>query len=62
MIFPASTASVRTRAGRILVVRIYLPRLQASDGDDTEGTLSAVLKREQYSWGLLQGLWKDPPE
>jgi hypothetical protein len=41
--------------------RYYLPYLQASHGPDEQGRLSASRKREQYSWGLLQGLWKDQP-
>jgi len=41
--------------------RYYLPDLQANHDADTEGQLSAMRKREQYSWGLLQGLWEDQP-
>jgi hypothetical protein len=39
----------------------YLPDLQANDDAESEGVLSAKQKREQYSWGLLQGLWEDRP-
>jgi hypothetical protein len=41
--------------------RYYLPDLQENPDADTEGRLSAMRKREQYSWGLLQGLWEDQP-
>jgi len=41
--------------------RFYLPDLQQNQDADTEGRLSAMRKREQYSWGLLQGLWQDQP-
>jgi hypothetical protein len=37
----------------------YLPVLQESNNADTQGERTAILKREQYSWGLLQGLWED---
>jgi hypothetical protein len=40
--------------------RNYLPDLQANNDANTEGRLIAMRKREQYSWGLLQGLWDDP--
>jgi len=39
----------------------FLPDLQADDDADSQGALSAQQKREQYSWGLLQGLWEDQP-
>jgi hypothetical protein len=39
----------------------YLPDLQESRDAGTEGLLSAMRKREQYSWGLLRGLWQDQP-
>ena len=39
----------------------YLPRLQPCDDAGREGTLTAILKRQQFSWGLLQGLWEDRP-
>ena len=29
--------------------------------DGKQGELSAMRKREQYSWGLLQGLWEGQP-
>lgn len=41
--------------------RFYLPDLHSNDSADMEGILTAMRKREQYSWGLLQGLWQDPP-
>ena len=37
------------------------PNLEANHDADTEGELTAMRKREQYSWGLLQGLWDDQP-
>jgi hypothetical protein len=37
----------------------YLPDLQENNNPDAEGNLSAMRKREQYSWGLLQGLWEN---
>jgi hypothetical protein len=39
----------------------YLPDLQENVNADTEGELSGIRKREQYSWGLLHGLWQDQP-
>jgi hypothetical protein len=39
----------------------YLPNLQEGRDADTQGLLSAMRKREQYSWGLLRGLWQDQP-
>ena len=39
--------------------RNYLPDLQENHDPDTEGRLSGMRKREQCSWGLLQGLWAD---
>jgi hypothetical protein len=39
----------------------YLPDLQQGHSADEQGRLSALRKREQYSWGLLQGLWEDQP-
>jgi hypothetical protein len=39
----------------------YLPDLQPGDSAVSEGKLSALNKRQQYSWGLLQGLWEDQP-
>jgi hypothetical protein len=41
--------------------RYYLPVLQENKNADSQGELSAMLKRQQYSWGLLQGLWKEQP-
>jgi hypothetical protein len=41
--------------------RYYLPDLRASHGDDEQARLSVLAKREQYSWGLLRGLWEDRP-
>ena len=41
--------------------RYYLPDLQENGDAGQEGELSAMRKREQYSWGLLQGLWEDQP-
>lgn len=40
--------------------RYYLPVLHSNDDANMEGQLTAMRKREQYSWGLLQGLWEDP--
>jgi hypothetical protein len=37
----------------------YLPVLQENDNADRQGELSTWLKRQQYSWGLLQGLWEE---
>jgi hypothetical protein len=42
--------------------RFHLPDLEANHDADTEGELTAMRKREQYSWGLLQGLWDDRPK
>ena len=39
----------------------YLPDLQENHDADRKGELGAMRKREQYSWGLLQGLWEDQP-
>jgi hypothetical protein len=40
----------------------YLPHLRANDGEGNEqARLTTFKKREQYSWGLLRGLWEDPP-
>jgi hypothetical protein len=39
----------------------HLPTLNEGKGPDEQGQLSAVRKREQYRWGLLQGLWEDRP-
>ena len=39
----------------------YLPDLQENNSPDNQAQLSGMRKREQYSWGLLQGLWKDKP-
>ncbi len=41
--------------------RGYLPDLQPGDSGVSEGKRSALNKREQYGWGLLQGLWEDQP-
>jgi hypothetical protein len=41
--------------------RYSLPDLQENGDADQQGELSAMRKREQYSWGLLQGLWEDRP-
>ncbi len=38
----------------------HLPLLGAGYGDE-QGRLSAQKKREQYTWGLLQGLWEEQP-
>jgi hypothetical protein len=38
-----------------------LPVLQENENTDGQGELSAMLKRQQYSWGLLQGLWEERP-
>ena len=45
-----------SRAGRY-----YLPVLQESDNADRQGEFSTWIKRQQYSWGLLQGLWEEQP-
>lgn len=37
--------------------RYYLPHLSSGDGDE-QARLSAQKKREQFSWGLLRGLWE----
>jgi hypothetical protein len=39
----------------------YLPVLHENENADRQGELSAMLKRQQYSWGLLQGLWQELP-
>jgi hypothetical protein len=36
----------------------YLPDVQPNNRPDSQGELSAMLKRQQFSWGLLQGLWE----
>jgi hypothetical protein len=41
--------------------RFYLPTLNEGQSPDEQGHLTALRKREQYSWGLLQGLWEDQP-
>ncbi|MCE9526110.1 MAG: hypothetical protein K8R36_08655 [Planctomycetales bacterium] len=40
--------------------RYYLPFLSNGDGDE-QAHLSAQKKREQFSWGLLRGLWEQQP-
>jgi hypothetical protein len=40
--------------------RYYLPHLRQGDGDE-QARLSAQKKREQFSWGLLRGLWEVQP-
>jgi hypothetical protein len=42
--------------------RFHLPSLEANDNPGTQAILTATRKRDQYSWGLLQGLWEDPPK
>jgi hypothetical protein len=39
----------------------YLPLLYENKSPDAQGECTAMLKREQYSWGLLQGLWEHMP-
>jgi hypothetical protein len=39
----------------------YLPVLQENDNPNTQGERTALLKRREYSWGLLQGLWEEQP-
>jgi hypothetical protein len=39
--------------------RYDLPTLQANQDPHGEAELSAMRKREQYNWGLLQGLWEE---
>jgi hypothetical protein len=39
----------------------YLPYLGTTDNADAQGELSGMRKRDQYSWGLLQGLWEEQP-
>jgi hypothetical protein len=36
-----------------------LPDLEEGRDADTQARLSALEKRKQYSWGLLQGLWEE---
>jgi hypothetical protein len=40
----------------------YLPDLSENRDPDTEGRLAGIRKRQHYSWGLLQGLWRDGSE
>lgn len=40
--------------------QFHLPHLGAGYGDE-QARLSVQKKREQYSWGLLRGLWEDQP-
>jgi hypothetical protein len=37
----------------------YLPVLQENENAKWQGELTTWRKREQYSWGLLQGLWEE---
>jgi hypothetical protein len=39
----------------------YLPVLQENENADWQGELTGWLKRREYSWGLLQGLWEAQP-
>jgi hypothetical protein len=39
--------------------RYHLPDLQEGRDAEAQAGMSAVLKREQYSWGLLQGMWRE---
>jgi hypothetical protein len=40
----------------------YLPRLRENYGEGNEqARLTTFKKQEQYSWGLLRGLWEDVP-
>jgi hypothetical protein len=39
--------------------RFYLPSLDENRDAGSQAELTAMRKRDQYSWGLLQGLWRD---
>jgi hypothetical protein len=39
--------------------RFHLPSLAENRDAGSQAELTAMRKRDQYSWGLLQGLWKD---
>jgi hypothetical protein len=39
----------------------YLPDLQENRDAHAQANITALRKRKQYSWGLLQGLWEDKP-
>ncbi|OWK46684.1 hypothetical protein FRUB_00383 [Fimbriiglobus ruber] len=52
--------SVRTYTeGGFPISQYRLPDLQENHDAETEARLTAFLKRGQYSWGVLQGLWED---
>jgi hypothetical protein len=53
--------SVRSYARDSRPGQYYLPVLQESDNADRQGELSTWVKRQQYTWGLLQGLWEEQP-
>jgi hypothetical protein len=40
--------------------RFHLPHLSEGSGHE-QAWLSTLKKREQYSWGLLRGLWEQQP-
>ena len=46
-------AAVLAKAGKKVVL--------IDNGPDWQGWVSAYNKRQQYSWGLLHGLWENPP-
>jgi hypothetical protein len=53
--------SFRSYTGTDFPRRLNLPSLDVENGPDWQGWVSAYNKREQYSWGLLHGLWENSP-
>jgi hypothetical protein len=54
--------SFRSYTGTDFPRRLNLPFLDVDNGPDWQGWVSAYNKRQQYSWGLLHGLWESSPQ